>query len=157
MIYSFNEGNYGGWDPRLQKYMDSLKDEAKWGGKPYSARCAYFFPLFPLILDVSSCLSLCAFLTKSLEDEAQWGGKPYSARCASLFFFFISFEMCALVCRCVYFGCTVSRMNESGVASSALQGATINSGFPRDAPKTSRGRAPSWFSSFSRKLGVTPR
>eukprot|EP00884_Botryococcus_braunii_P012283 jgi/Botrbrau1/21055/Bobra.0144s0055.2 len=37
-IYSFNEGNYKSWDPRLQKYMDSLKDADKWGGKPYSAR-----------------------------------------------------------------------------------------------------------------------
>jgi fructose-1,6-bisphosphatase len=27
-----------GWDPRLQKYMDSLKDASLWGGKPYSAR-----------------------------------------------------------------------------------------------------------------------
>jgi fructose-1,6-bisphosphatase I len=37
-IYSFNEGNYAGWEGGLQKYMDSLKDGAKWGGKPYSAR-----------------------------------------------------------------------------------------------------------------------
>lgn len=38
MIYSFNEGNYQGWDPELRAYMDSLKDAKKWGGKPYSAR-----------------------------------------------------------------------------------------------------------------------
>lgn len=37
-IYSFNEGNYGLWDKPVQKYMDSLKDAEKWGGKPYSAR-----------------------------------------------------------------------------------------------------------------------
>eukprot|EP00192_Tetraselmis_astigmatica_P011812 CAMPEP_0117667762 /NCGR_PEP_ID=MMETSP0804-20121206/11156_1 /TAXON_ID=1074897 /ORGANISM="Tetraselmis astigmatica, Strain CCMP880" /LENGTH=420 /DNA_ID=CAMNT_0005475543 /DNA_START=95 /DNA_END=1357 /DNA_ORIENTATION=+ len=37
-IYSFNEGNYDLWDPRLQKYMDSLKNPDLWGGKPYSAR-----------------------------------------------------------------------------------------------------------------------
>ena len=37
-IYSFNEGNYGGWTPQLKAYMDSLKDADKWGGKPYSAR-----------------------------------------------------------------------------------------------------------------------
>ena len=38
MIYSFNEGNYGGWSEGLRKYMDSLKDSSKWGGKPYSSR-----------------------------------------------------------------------------------------------------------------------
>ena len=37
-IYSFNEGNYNGWEGGLQKYMDSLKDGAKWGGKPYTSR-----------------------------------------------------------------------------------------------------------------------
>lgn len=37
-IYSFNEGNYAMWDEPTKKYMDSLKDPAKWGGKPYSAR-----------------------------------------------------------------------------------------------------------------------
>ncbi len=37
-IYSFNEGNYGLWDPSVKAYMDSLKDANKWGGKPYSAR-----------------------------------------------------------------------------------------------------------------------
>lgn len=37
-IYSFNEGNYSLWDPSVQKYMDSLKDADKWGGKPYSVR-----------------------------------------------------------------------------------------------------------------------
>jgi len=37
-IYSFNEGNYQGWSPELQQYMDSLKDADKWGGKPYSSR-----------------------------------------------------------------------------------------------------------------------
>jgi fructose-1,6-bisphosphatase I len=38
MIYSFNEGNYAGWSEGLRKYMDSLKDASKWGGKPYSSR-----------------------------------------------------------------------------------------------------------------------
>lgn len=37
-IYAFNEGNYNGWTPELRGYIDSLKDEAQWGGKPYSAR-----------------------------------------------------------------------------------------------------------------------
>ncbi|GFH16793.1 fructose-1,6-bisphosphatase [Haematococcus lacustris] len=37
-IYSFNEGNYGLWDPAVRSYMDSLKDAEAWGGKPYSAR-----------------------------------------------------------------------------------------------------------------------
>ena len=37
-IYSFNEGNYQGWTPELQSYIDSLKDGDKWGGKPYSSR-----------------------------------------------------------------------------------------------------------------------
>ncbi len=37
-IYSFNEGNYGLWDDSVKSYMDSLKDPAKWDGKPYSAR-----------------------------------------------------------------------------------------------------------------------
>ncbi|GFR44881.1 hypothetical protein Agub_g6225 [Astrephomene gubernaculifera] len=37
-IYSFNEGNYALWDEGVRAYMDSLKDPAKWGGKPYSAR-----------------------------------------------------------------------------------------------------------------------
>jgi fructose-1,6-bisphosphatase I len=37
-IYAFNEGNYNGWTPDLQSYIDSLKDGAKWGGSPYSAR-----------------------------------------------------------------------------------------------------------------------
>ncbi len=37
-IYSFNEGNYGLWDDSVKAYMDSLKDPAKWGGKPYSVR-----------------------------------------------------------------------------------------------------------------------
>jgi fructose-1,6-bisphosphatase len=36
--YSFNEGNYGSWSDGLKSYMDSLKDEKKQGGKPYSAR-----------------------------------------------------------------------------------------------------------------------
>lgn len=39
-IYAFNEGNYQGWEDGLREYMDSLKDASKWGGKPYSARCA---------------------------------------------------------------------------------------------------------------------
>jgi fructose-1,6-bisphosphatase I len=37
-IYSFNEGNYALWDEPTRKYMDSLKEPSKWGGKPYSAR-----------------------------------------------------------------------------------------------------------------------
>jgi hypothetical protein len=37
-IYSFNEGNYAMWDEPTRKYMDSLKEPSKWGGKPYSAR-----------------------------------------------------------------------------------------------------------------------
>jgi fructose-1,6-bisphosphatase I len=37
-IYAFNEGNYGLWAEPVKKYMDSLKDAQKWGGKPYSAR-----------------------------------------------------------------------------------------------------------------------
>lgn len=37
-IYSFNEGNYQMWDPEVKDYIDSLKDPAKWGGKPYSSR-----------------------------------------------------------------------------------------------------------------------
>ena len=41
MIYSFNEGTDGGWSEGLRKYMDSLKDSSKWGGKTYSSR---FFP-----------------------------------------------------------------------------------------------------------------
>lgn len=40
MIYSFNEGNYSGWSDGLRSYIDSLKDPSKWGGKPYSSRCA---------------------------------------------------------------------------------------------------------------------
>eukprot|EP00898_Chlorokybus_atmophyticus_P003356 jgi/Chlat1/4020/Chrsp26S08843 len=35
-IYSFNEGNYKQWDPKLQAYMDSLKGGD--GEKPYTAR-----------------------------------------------------------------------------------------------------------------------
>ncbi|PKA63125.1 Laccase-7 [Apostasia shenzhenica] len=37
-IYSFNEGNYLLWDERLRAYVDSLKEPAGAGGKPYSAR-----------------------------------------------------------------------------------------------------------------------
>ncbi len=37
-IYSFNEGNYGGWTEGLQNYINSLKDASKWDGKPYSSR-----------------------------------------------------------------------------------------------------------------------
>eukprot|EP00195_Chlamydomonas_chlamydogama_P010222 CAMPEP_0202889596 /NCGR_PEP_ID=MMETSP1392-20130828/177_1 /ASSEMBLY_ACC=CAM_ASM_000868 /TAXON_ID=225041 /ORGANISM="Chlamydomonas chlamydogama, Strain SAG 11-48b" /LENGTH=419 /DNA_ID=CAMNT_0049572963 /DNA_START=36 /DNA_END=1295 /DNA_ORIENTATION=- len=37
-IYSFNEGNADLWDKGVQDYMTSLKDPAKWNGKPYSAR-----------------------------------------------------------------------------------------------------------------------
>ncbi len=52
-IYSFNEGNYGGWAAHLQAYMDSLKDASKWGGKPYSARRAQKRP--NLAPAVSAC------------------------------------------------------------------------------------------------------
>eukprot|EP01026_Neomeris_dumetosa_P052178 TRINITY_DN4609_c0_g1_i15.p1 TRINITY_DN4609_c0_g1~~TRINITY_DN4609_c0_g1_i15.p1 ORF type:complete len:417 (-),score=51.43 TRINITY_DN4609_c0_g1_i15:466-1716(-) len=37
-IYSFNEGNYGRWAPSVRQYIDTLKDEDRWGGNPYSAR-----------------------------------------------------------------------------------------------------------------------
>lgn len=37
-IYAFNEGNYQGWTPELQDYINSLKDASLWGGKPYSSR-----------------------------------------------------------------------------------------------------------------------
>ncbi|KAG1675864.1 hypothetical protein FOA52_001521 [Chlamydomonas sp. UWO 241] len=37
-IYSFNEGNSMLWDKNVQDYINSLKDPAAWGGKPYSAR-----------------------------------------------------------------------------------------------------------------------
>lgn len=37
-IYAFNEGNYALWADGVKAYIDSLKDPAKWGGKPYSAR-----------------------------------------------------------------------------------------------------------------------
>ncbi|KFM25299.1 Fructose-1,6-bisphosphatase, chloroplastic [Auxenochlorella protothecoides] len=37
-IYAFNEGNYGRWEQGVKDYIDSLKDESKWGGTPYSAR-----------------------------------------------------------------------------------------------------------------------
>ena len=40
-IYSFNEGNYEGWEPQLRNYMDSLKSAEKWDGKPYSARYCF--------------------------------------------------------------------------------------------------------------------
>lgn len=39
-IYSFNEGNYASWSPKLKEYMQSLKAGGKEGGKAYSARCA---------------------------------------------------------------------------------------------------------------------
>ena len=39
-IYSFNEGNYEGWEQGLKDYMMSLKDADKHGGKAYSARYA---------------------------------------------------------------------------------------------------------------------
>ena len=35
-IYSFNEGNFDLWDQPTRDYITSLKDPAKWGGKPYS-------------------------------------------------------------------------------------------------------------------------
>lgn len=37
-IYAFNEGNYQLWDNSVKDYINSLKEPAKWGGKPYSAR-----------------------------------------------------------------------------------------------------------------------
>jgi len=37
-IYSFNEGNYASWSPKLKEYMQSLKAGGKEGGKAYSAR-----------------------------------------------------------------------------------------------------------------------
>ena len=37
-FYSFNGGNYALWAEPTRKYMDSLKEPSKWGGKPYSAR-----------------------------------------------------------------------------------------------------------------------
>jgi len=36
--YSVNEGNYSKWDKNLQRYIDSLKNEDKEKGRPYSAR-----------------------------------------------------------------------------------------------------------------------
>jgi len=36
--YSINEGNYSKWDNNLKKYIDSLKQEDKSKGTPYSAR-----------------------------------------------------------------------------------------------------------------------
>lgn len=41
-IYSFNEGNYGLWDESVRRYMDTLKEPERWGGKPYSVRIKYF-------------------------------------------------------------------------------------------------------------------
>lgn len=37
-IYSMNEGNYGRWDPAVQKYVQYLKQEDKATGRPYSSR-----------------------------------------------------------------------------------------------------------------------
>ena len=37
-IYSVNEGNYGRWDPNMQRYIMHLKEEDKPTGRPYSSR-----------------------------------------------------------------------------------------------------------------------
>lgn len=37
-IYSINEGNYGRWDPAIQRYVAHLKEEDKATGRPYSGR-----------------------------------------------------------------------------------------------------------------------
>jgi fructose-1,6-bisphosphatase I len=37
-IYSLNEGNYGRWEPAMQRYVQYLKQEDKATGRPYSAR-----------------------------------------------------------------------------------------------------------------------
>ena len=37
-IYSINEGNYGRWDPAIQRYVTYLKEEDKSTGRPYSSR-----------------------------------------------------------------------------------------------------------------------
>ncbi len=37
-IYSTNEGNYGRWSPRMQRYIRYLKEEHPESGRPYSSR-----------------------------------------------------------------------------------------------------------------------
>jgi len=37
-IYSVNEGNYGRWDPAIQRYVNYLKEEDKATRRPYSSR-----------------------------------------------------------------------------------------------------------------------
>ena len=37
-IYSVNEGNYGRWNPNMQRYIMYLKQEDKSTGRPYSSR-----------------------------------------------------------------------------------------------------------------------
>ncbi len=37
-IYSCNEGNYGHWEPSMQRYMKYLKDDDAATGRPYSSR-----------------------------------------------------------------------------------------------------------------------
>lgn len=37
-IYSVNEGNWGRWDPAIQRYTAYLKEEDKATGRPYSSR-----------------------------------------------------------------------------------------------------------------------
>ena len=38
MIYSMNEGNYGRWEPAMQRYARYLKEEDRPTNRPYSAR-----------------------------------------------------------------------------------------------------------------------
>jgi fructose-1,6-bisphosphatase I len=38
MIYSVNEGNYGRWDPAMQRFIQYLKQEDRQTGRPYSSR-----------------------------------------------------------------------------------------------------------------------
>jgi fructose-1,6-bisphosphatase I len=37
-IYSMNEGNFGNWDPGMQRYIQYLKESDKATGRPYSLR-----------------------------------------------------------------------------------------------------------------------
>lgn len=37
-IYSTNEGNFGRWDPNMQRYIQQLKEEDPGTGRPYSSR-----------------------------------------------------------------------------------------------------------------------
>lgn len=70
-IYAFNEGNYGAWAPHLKEYIDSLKDDSKWGGKPYSARCAQDHPHSLLQISVQDAVYRLIFqcLGCSLHEE----------------------------------------------------------------------------------------